>query len=54
MKRSAAPTFVHVLPLIAKPGKDRVVIGRIEEKRRLCHALLKVLHRRSLPKPSKD
>ncbi|MBU6995362.1 MAG: hypothetical protein JZL64_10215 [Ferrovum myxofaciens] len=40
MKRTATPTFVLSIPLVVKPGEDRILIGRMEAGRRLYNATL--------------
>lgn len=55
MKRAATPTFVLTIPLIVKPGEDRVLIGRMEAGRRLYNATLdETLRRHGLLKQSND
>ena len=55
MKRTATPTFVLTIPLVVKPGEDRILIGRMEAGRRLYNATLgEALRRHSLLKQSKD
>ncbi len=54
MKRTGTPTFVLTIPLVAKPGEDRILIGRMEAGRRLYNAALgKALRCYSLLKQSK-
>jgi len=54
MKRTATPTFVLTIPLVVKPGEDRVLIGRTEAGRRLYNATLgEALRRHNLLKQSK-
>ncbi|WP_434782763.1 MAG: hypothetical protein WJ289_09440 [Ferrovum myxofaciens] len=55
MKRTATPTFVLSIPLVVKPGEDRILIGRMEAGRRLYNATLgEALRRHGLLKQSKD
>ncbi|MHB8253741.1 MAG: hypothetical protein ACYDEV_08585 [Acidiferrobacter sp.] len=55
MKRTATPTFVITIPLVAKPGEDRILIGRMEAGRRLYNATLgEALRRHGLLKQSRD
>jgi len=55
MKRTATPTFVLTIPLVVKPGEDRILIGRMEAGRRLYNATLgEALRRHGLLKQSKD
>ena len=35
MKRASTATFVLTIPLVVKPGEDRILIGRMEAGRRL-------------------
>jgi len=54
MKRTATPTFVLCIPLVVKPGEDRILIGRMEAGRRLYNATLdEALRRHGLLKQSK-
>ncbi len=54
MKRTATPTFVLSIPLVVKPGEDRILIGRMESGRRLYNATLgEALRRHGLMKQSK-
>ena len=55
MKRATTPTFVLTLPLVVKPGEDRVLVGRMEAGRRLYNATLgEALRRHGLMKQSRD
>jgi putative transposase len=55
MKRAATSTFVLSIPLVVKPGEDRILIGRMEAGRRLYNATLgEALRRQGLLKQSKD
>ncbi len=55
MKRTGTLTFVLTIPLVVKPGEDRVLIGRMEAGRRLYNATLgEALRRHGLLKQSKD
>jgi hypothetical protein len=55
MKRTTTPTFVLTLPLVVKPGEDRILVGHMEAGRRLYNATLgEALRRHSLLKQSKD
>lgn len=54
MKRTTTPTFVLTIPLVVKPGEDRILIGRMEAGRRLYNATLgEALRRHGLLKQSK-
>ncbi len=54
MKRAATSTYVLTIPLIVKPGEDRILIGRMEAGRRLYNATLgEALRRHGLLKQSK-
>ncbi len=54
MKRAGTPTFVLTLPLVVKPGEDRILIGRMEAGRRLYNSTLdEALRRHGLLKQSK-
>ena len=54
MKRSSTATFVLTLPLIVKPGEDRILICLMEAGRRLYNATLgEALRRHVLLKQSK-
>ena len=54
MKRAGTPTFVLTLPLVVKPGEDRILIGCMEVGRRLYNATLaEALRRHGLLKQSK-
>jgi len=55
MKRTGTSTFVLTIPLVVKPGEDRILIGRMEAGRRLYNATLgEALRRQGLLKQSKD
>lgn len=55
MKRAGTPTFVLTIPLVVKPGEDRILIGRMEAGRRLYNATLgEALRRHGLLKQSKQ
>lgn len=54
MKRAGTATFVLTIPLVVKPGDDRVLIARMEAGRRLYNATLgEALRRHGLLKQSK-
>ena len=54
MKRASTATFVLTIPLVVKPGEDRILIGRMEAGRRLYNATLdEALRRYGLLKQSK-
>ncbi|MRR34884.1 hypothetical protein EG829_09350 [bacterium] len=40
MKRSSTPSFVLELPLVVKPGEERLLLARLECARRLYNAVL--------------
>jgi len=55
MKRAGTSTFVLTIPLVVKPGEDRVLIGCMEAGRRLYNATLdEALRRHGLLKQSKS
>jgi len=54
MKRTATPTYVLTMPLVVKPGEDRILIGCMEAGRCLYNATLdEALRRHGLQKQSK-